>query len=234
MQGNTQTNISFEQSLAGRTRGIYKEYKEFLNNTPTITKDFVVIPLIYVDKKKTDTTLTAFTYQFTDSSKPVKKVWGFCDGDKTYINVEQLNFMPLTYTAQYSIIVEDTTSRRITYNEATQTLTYKNGKKVAGTALHAASMFHSLTNAGGLSVNPGIALGTALVSALWPEGKPLPLIVKGLWFITKKGDMVEASDQSIGFILRHDKDLAEAFNKEKSSERVYLHYLMAMNKRYPL
>jgi hypothetical protein len=58
---------------------------------------------------------------------------------------------------------------------------------------------------------------------------------KRLLYFNAKGEAIIASDQSIGWLLRKDKDLAEAFNHEvKTNIQVYRKYLLAMNERYPL
>lgn len=58
---------------------------------------------------------------------------------------------------------------------------------------------------------------------------------KRLLYFNGKGEAVIASDQAIGWLLRKEKDLSEAFNHEqKSSIQVYRKYLIAMNERYPL
>lgn len=56
---------------------------------------------------------------------------------------------------------------------------------------------------------------------------------KVLIYFNKDGDAIKATDQAIGWLLRKDKDLAEAFNKEKKINiEVYEKYLILMNERY--
>jgi hypothetical protein len=58
---------------------------------------------------------------------------------------------------------------------------------------------------------------------------------KRLLYYNAKGEAIIASDQSIGWLLRKDKDLSVAFNNEvKTNIQVYRKYLLAMNERYPL
>lgn len=54
-------------------------------------------------------------------------------------------------------------------------------------------------------------------------------------YFNKKGKAMEATPQSIGVLLRGDKDLLKEFEKEKKyGSEVYIKYLQKMNERYPL
>jgi hypothetical protein len=78
----------------------------------------------------------------------------------------------------------------------------------------------------------GISPETVVLSALDNLLSPSK---KQLIYFKENGDAIIATDQAIGWLLRKDKDLVEAFNKEaKTSIQVYRKYLLAMNERYPV
>jgi hypothetical protein len=65
--------------------GIYKTYEEFINNSPSITKEFVLIDDNYIDEEYNDTFLLGKTYVFKDGSEKEKLLWGVSDGKDVYI-----------------------------------------------------------------------------------------------------------------------------------------------------
>ena len=64
-------------------RGAYRTFDEFLSNKPSITDSF------YVDSKPRTNKHWVGTYSLTPryfkTKRKIKKIWGFCDGEKTYI-----------------------------------------------------------------------------------------------------------------------------------------------------
>lgn len=69
-------------------RGIYKTKEELLNNTPSILTPFS-FTLFSVASKNGDLNYYTKGYQFDDSSKPQKKVFGFCDGNNVYVRIKE-------------------------------------------------------------------------------------------------------------------------------------------------
>jgi len=54
-------------------------------------------------------------------------------------------------------------------------------------------------------------------------------------YYNKKGKVMQATPQSIGVLLRNDKDFLKEYEKEKKyNNDVYIKYLNKMNERYPL
>ncbi len=58
-------------------KGIYKNYQEFVNNAPSMTDQFSVIPLM---ASKRNPTIIGAEYKLDDLFQSVHGVWGFCDG----------------------------------------------------------------------------------------------------------------------------------------------------------
>ncbi len=63
-------------------KGFYKNYNEFITNSPSITYDFTITNL---SKDTNDTLDTRVDYTLLDSSKHTGRVWGFCDGKDVYV-----------------------------------------------------------------------------------------------------------------------------------------------------
>jgi hypothetical protein len=66
-------------------RGIYKNYQEFLNNSPSITREFKVD-----QKTKSEKALIkgicAVGLDVLSGQEKIGQVWGFCDGNAVYYN----------------------------------------------------------------------------------------------------------------------------------------------------
>jgi hypothetical protein len=65
-----------------RKKGVYKNYLEYLNNTPSIEADFTVTP-IPVSKKNSLVAEAKIEFE----GERLKKIWGVCDGEYVYIRV---------------------------------------------------------------------------------------------------------------------------------------------------
>lgn len=66
-------------------KGLYKNYQEFIGNTPSLTDDFVTVPL-YLNGSDTANPIAA-VYLYSDTLKEAGPVWGFCNGKSVYINL---------------------------------------------------------------------------------------------------------------------------------------------------
>ncbi len=76
--------------------------------------------------------------------------------------------------------------------------------------------------------NPFIMVTSILVSTTSNLITPKVLV-----YFNKKGILRNATEQSIGFLLKQDKDLEKAFYKERPmNNNVFLKYLDKMNQRY--
>lgn len=64
-------------------RGIYKNFEEFKFNIPSITDTFHVERKVRIQKKWKGT--YSLIPRYSENNKKVKKVWGFSDGQKTYV-----------------------------------------------------------------------------------------------------------------------------------------------------
>lgn len=91
------------------------------------------------------------------------------------------------------------------------------------------------------AVKPDVKGGDIVNAAIGIEGavglldkmisSPKDVII----YFNKKGKIMEATPQSIGVLLRSDKDFLKEYEKEKKyNNEVYIKYLKKMNERYPL
>ncbi len=86
-------------------KGAYKTFNEFLLNKPGITDSFYV-------KSKARTNKTwkgtySLTPKYSETNRRIKKIWGFCDGNISYI-LHQSEFFPIKIEkGQYSFIGYD-------------------------------------------------------------------------------------------------------------------------------
>ncbi len=64
--------------------GIYKTEEEVLNNNPSILQPF---SLLSDTARNGAIYFYSEGYVFNDSSKPIKKVFGFCDGKHVYVRI---------------------------------------------------------------------------------------------------------------------------------------------------
>ena len=220
-----QENQYQKQSLSDRKVGIYANYEEFLSNQPSITKAFKVVPIFYVSDNKKDSMIVALTYKFLDSSKLIKKIWGLFDGEKTYYHEDDLILIPFSYTGRYSMVVSDTGTQIITYN-GSQSASIFNGAYSA----------YSVTKDVAFGImGIGVSLIDNLLAKKTSNNKPIKITTKRVSYINRKGELMGASDQAIGFFLKNEKDLSKAFDEEKKpTADIYIKYIMAMNARYPL
>ncbi len=213
------------QPLTNRKVGIYATYQEFLKNEPSITKAFAVIPIFYIDKVKMDSTIVGFTYRFQDSSKPFKKVWGLYDGDKTYYNLDYLSLIPFSYTGRYSMVIQDTGTHRMSYD----------GSQFSSILGGAYGTYNAAKVGLGLMGLGVFVLDNWILNSNKDDNRPIKITKKTVMYINRKGELMSTTGQAIGFFLRGEKDLSQAFNKEKmATADVYIKYIMAMNARYPL
>lgn len=82
--------------------GLYRTEKEFLRKEPSVVKSFKIIPVYRFSKK--DTIITAYTYQFLDSSSPLRNYYGLFDGKNMYLRREFNNLCKFDCLGKYSFI----------------------------------------------------------------------------------------------------------------------------------
>lgn len=78
-------------------KGVYKDFSEFLRNSPSITTDFQIISSS--GKQRIENGTADFKLIMLDSAvrrRDVKKFWGACDGESIYVN-EMLYDGPLRF-----------------------------------------------------------------------------------------------------------------------------------------
>ena len=64
-------------------RGFYRNYEEFIKNSPSMIEEFSVKPLHTI---KDSNIIIAGEYLLKDTLKTMHHVWGFCDGYGIYVN----------------------------------------------------------------------------------------------------------------------------------------------------
>jgi hypothetical protein len=68
-------------------KGVYKDFSEFLHNSPSITNDFEIMPLS--GERRIEKGIADFKLIMLDSAvrrRDAKKFWGACDGESIYVN----------------------------------------------------------------------------------------------------------------------------------------------------
>lgn len=202
---HAQERIGLTQNLKNRKIGIYQYYDEFVQNHPGILKPFKVVYKVTVDKETHDTLQKGLTYQFLDSSRTDREVWGLFDGEKVYFHVNRDLFSPVNYVGRYTFLLLDDRDR-------------------AGFRFP----FYSVLTATSVLELLAIPAEDALAKAISP-------IKKKLYYYNEKGKLIEATSQSIGWLIRKDKDLVKEMHDEKNLNiNTFIKYLVKMNERYPL
>ncbi len=98
MTGRAQNDTSKIYNSNWLKRGFYKNYEEYLNNSPSVTPDFTTV-LLYIKSRK-DTIITGAKYKINDGTT-IHGVWGFCDGNDVFITKRISLFKKRFLIAQY-------------------------------------------------------------------------------------------------------------------------------------
>ena len=77
-----QTDTAKIYNRAELKPGFYKDYQEYIDNSPSIT---VPVDITYIAISRNDSTIIGATYKTKDGSKIAGHLWGFCDGKDVYI-----------------------------------------------------------------------------------------------------------------------------------------------------
>ena len=179
-------------------QGIFADYDEFINNKPSITAPFKVVP-IYVtrqfDDPVVDSLFRGYTYEFSDSVLKKIKAFGFFDGKQLYVStkrglsIRKQGFYPVSYIGRFSFI-------------------HLNSK------------------------TPLTVMSLGLLGIL---DQAISAKREMIFYYNKSGDFLEAKPETIGFLLKKDKDFLKEYNSEKRiNNETYIKYLLKMNERYPL
>jgi len=82
-------------------KGFYKSSTEYITNSPSIIKDFVVIQRTQADLMFMHG--SEFTYKVSDGSVDNDEVYGFCDGKDVYINYDHpKGYCKMEYIGPYT------------------------------------------------------------------------------------------------------------------------------------
>ncbi len=157
---------------------------------------------------------------------------------------------PFAIDKKYYILNTDTVITGYTYRFADSTPIVKNGfgiydgehfyvmdKKGNLERLDQAGKhpykFYASVNTGKLMAGDFIVAGLVGIAGRFIDGALFPKDM--VIYLNKKGKFLEATPQSIGVLLRGDKDLLKEYEKEKKyTTEVFIKYLQKMNERYPL
>ncbi len=63
-------------------KGFYKSYDEYINNSPSVLKDFTVKPKTL---RKSDSAIICVDFELANEDEKVGSIWGFCDGKDVFI-----------------------------------------------------------------------------------------------------------------------------------------------------
>ena len=110
----SQDSLTPAKTLQNLNRGIYFTYDDFVKNIPSITDSFIVVKDYYINTNEgsiIDSTFNGYTFKLLDSTKKAKKVFGFFDGERFFIDTKrgivlrsQKYFTPVDYIGKYSFI----------------------------------------------------------------------------------------------------------------------------------
>ena len=84
------------------TKGLYKSYSEYLNNSPSIVEDFILKP---IKKHKSDTTFERANFELINTKNEYEDIWGFCDGNNIYVNFPYSSSTNIYCKLEYNGIV---------------------------------------------------------------------------------------------------------------------------------
>ena len=195
---------------ANLKKGIFKTFKEFTNNQPSILDSFEIeaqLQTDYFEDKTSNTILLGFLFKYPATKQSVKRIYGGYDGKNLYIDFDQHDivqikrryFLPVTYIGRFAFIE------------------YKRYD----------DEFYELI--------PADSIETKFLSHRsnfsWPYIRKDKII---LFYINHSGKIVEANQWTFTSLLKHDKDLLEAYKSEKIvTIHTFKKYLYKMNERYP-
>lgn len=208
------SGFSQDSSLSLTTKklktGIYKEWEEFIHNTPSVTSPFYVVPNYRkneegedssVNNNGSDTLILNYHYEFLDSNIKQKRAVGFFDGTRM--------FVPVLFPEQFLSTFKTPPFRPVDYIGRFP--------------------FIAIVRKPIYLVSDPISLVIGLVDAVVSHPK------EEIWYFNKKGKFILATPQAIAFLIQNDKDLAKEFSAEKEkTNAVFKKYLIKMNERYPL
>lgn len=193
----------FAQQPTPKQTGIYKTYQEFLDNKPSITKEFRLISDTSLEfnenTQKIDTVFGKLKYAFIDGSKITKDIWGLCDSNRVYIVLKNFNIVHVAHLDKYS---------------------YTYFMRRAGFTIFLPTNLIPL----------GVAATLTAVSAA-TSGKIYGDLLLG--YIDEKGKFYEIDTPRMFKILLLQKDLHDAFwDEKKKNTAVNEKYLRLFNERY--
>ena len=180
-------------------RGIYKTKEELLKNSPSILNPF---SFTILSDTSSNGAIDFYSkgYNFNDSSKPINKVFGFCDGKYMYVRIYE-----------YENLISPHKFYRLNQLGKFPFVSIRK------------SVTHLLYLPLGLM--PIVTIGLAAETALNPQ--------TDVWYFNKKGTFRLATEQSIFFLLKDDKDLTKQMGAERyKNSNILIKYLKLMNERY--
>jgi len=84
LAGHAQNKSSDANDTLTLKRGFYKDYNEYLNNSPSIFRDFSVQ---FIPRDEFDSTIIGATCTLADSAEKLPVTWGFSDGQYPYVTI---------------------------------------------------------------------------------------------------------------------------------------------------
>ena len=87
-------------------KGFYKDYEEFLTNSPSEQRNFTLVEKTKSQERK-DNDICAVNFDLDEGEDKLGHLWGFCDGNAAYVKVSPLEgkFWKISYIGPYSYFV---------------------------------------------------------------------------------------------------------------------------------
>ncbi len=200
-------------------KGLYFSYEEFIENSPSVEKPFVIVPNM-VKLNKTDSGFNGYKYIVQDTVLKKKQIFAAYDGRNFFVGIKDA----LDYYTNSKILLPADSAARF------PTLTYTVVIKPSS----GFTPFMILDPASLIVSAIGTAVATASKTAIAMSQKE-PESFQSFIYFNKKGKPINPNREAIGFLLRKDKDLELEFSKEKNMTiDVFKKYIRKMNERYPL
>jgi hypothetical protein len=192
--------------------GIYYTSKSFIAKKPDLKKPFRVV-VNYSKQFVADSIIYGNTFEMIDSTNIEGYVFGFYDGEDMYINIDQEIHGGFFHKNRGGFFKVEKLGRH-------SYILTERGLQIPFV------IFMPLTAAA--------AITTVSVNALMAAKASSNINKMDIYYFNRKRKLIKATPTGIGFLLKDEKDLFEAYeNESKITNEIMLKYLKKINDRYP-
>lgn len=192
--------------------GIYFSSKSFIAKKSDLKKPFRVV-VNYSQQFVADSVIYGNTFEIVDSTKIDHYVFGFYDGQDMYINIDQEINGGFFHKNRGGFFRVERLGRH-------SYILTERGLQIPFV------VFMPLTAAA--------AITTVSVNALMAAKAASNINKMDIYYFNRKRKLMKATPTGIGFLLKDEKDLFEAYESEsKITNEVIIKYLNKINDRYP-